>query len=183
MSEHIARAVNAWPLAVPDAENAIEIGLAEHGKLLRAPDAGGGQILIHAGLEMNVVVLEKGFRLPQALVIEAKGRSAIAGDKSAGLEACRRIALSLHDGNTHQRLRAGDEHLPLFQLILVVKTDLDRACCLAHCHLPRPGNNFFYLPPIPLFWLFLSGLPPVRIFLHIAYDHVPLQERNVKYTL
>ncbi len=123
MLEHVAGTVNARPLAVPDAEDAIEIGLAEHGKLLRAPDAGRGQILVHARLEMDIVVFQERLRLPQGLVIQTERRAAIARNKTAGFQTGGGIALTLHNRNTDERLRPGDKHLTALQFIFVIQAD------------------------------------------------------------
>ncbi len=54
VAEHVAGAVDARALAVPHAEHAIELALAAQFGLLRAPQRGGGQLLIDAGLELDV---------------------------------------------------------------------------------------------------------------------------------
>ena len=55
----VARPVDAGPFRVPDREDAIDGVVAEELVLLRAPDGRQRQILVQAGLEMNVVVLEE----------------------------------------------------------------------------------------------------------------------------
>ena len=59
MAEHVARAVNARPLAIPDAEHAIEAAFAAHLRLLRAPQRGGRQVLVEARLELDVAWFEQ----------------------------------------------------------------------------------------------------------------------------
>ena len=49
MPEHVAGAVDAGALAVPDAEHAIELAFAAQLGLLRAPERGGGKVLVQAG--------------------------------------------------------------------------------------------------------------------------------------
>ena len=56
--EHVAAAVDAGALAVPDADHAVMAGALRQIELLRTPDRGGRQILVHAGLEFDVVLLE-----------------------------------------------------------------------------------------------------------------------------
>jgi hypothetical protein len=60
--EDVAAAVDAGPLAVPHRKDAVEFRLREQVQLLRAPDRGGGDVLVDAGLEADVVLLEEGRR-------------------------------------------------------------------------------------------------------------------------
>ena len=55
VAEHVAGAVDARALAVPHAEHAIVLALAAQLGLLRAPQRGGGEVLVEAGLEEDVV--------------------------------------------------------------------------------------------------------------------------------
>ena len=59
VAEHVAGAVDARALAVPDAEHAVELALAAQLGLLRAPERGGGEVLVEAGLEADVVFVER----------------------------------------------------------------------------------------------------------------------------
>ena len=54
VAENVAGAVDAGALAVPHAEYAIELALAAQFGLLRAPQRGGGEFLVDAGLELDV---------------------------------------------------------------------------------------------------------------------------------
>ena len=58
VAEHVAAAVDAGALAVPDADHAVVPGALRQIELLRAPDRGGREVLVHAGLEFDVVLLE-----------------------------------------------------------------------------------------------------------------------------
>ena len=51
VAEDVAGAVDARALAVPDAEHAVVLALAAQLGLLRAPERGGGEVLVEAGLE------------------------------------------------------------------------------------------------------------------------------------
>ena len=63
--EHVGAAVHARALAVPQAEDAVELlGLGIEIQLLRAPDGRGAQLFIDAGLEDDVVGFEVLFRGP-----------------------------------------------------------------------------------------------------------------------
>ena len=123
MAEHIARAVNAGPLAVPQAEHAIELAFAAHLGLLRAPQSGGGEVFVEAGLEDDVVCVEQFFRIDKLRVEATQRRAAIAGDKAARVEARRRVPRLLHQQQPHNRLRAGDENAALRKIVFVIKCD------------------------------------------------------------
>ena len=58
VAEDVAGAVDARALAVPHAEHAVVLALAAQLGLLRAPDRGGGEVLVEAGLEEDVVLVE-----------------------------------------------------------------------------------------------------------------------------
>ena len=66
--EHVHRAVGAGALAVPQAEHAIVLGAGEQADLLGAPDRSGGELLVHAGLEGDVVRGQPLGLAPQRLV-------------------------------------------------------------------------------------------------------------------
>ena len=72
MLERVHRAVDAGALAIPDAEYAIDPGALEHADLLAAPHGGGRQILVEAGRELDVMLLEEAFRAPQRVVVHAE---------------------------------------------------------------------------------------------------------------
>src|SRR5690349_9710276 len=97
MLEHIAAAVDAWTLAVPHGEHAVDLGAAVEVDLLRAPDGRRREVLVEPGLEHDVGPLEERARLPQRLVECAERRAAIAGDEAARVEPCELVALALQD--------------------------------------------------------------------------------------
>jgi hypothetical protein len=82
MLEHVARAVDAWGLAVPDAEQAIIPGAGEQAELLAAPDGCGAEVFVQTFPEFDVMRVQPFLRGAQLLVISTKGRPAITGDKS-----------------------------------------------------------------------------------------------------
>ena len=88
VAEHVAAAVDAGALAVPDADCAIIFGAGRQIELLRAPDRGGREVLVHAGLELDVVLLEMFSGGKKLLVIAAQRRAAVAGDKACGVQPC-----------------------------------------------------------------------------------------------
>ena len=121
--QRIDRAVDARPLAIPEREHAIMRGAGEEANLLRAPDGGGREVLVHTGLEVDVVRLELGLDLIERAVEIAERRAAIAGDVAGGVEPRRLVALVLEHGQADQRLRAGHEHLAAVEVVFVVERD------------------------------------------------------------
>ena len=119
MAQHVAGTVDARPLAVPDAEHAVELALAAQFRLLRAPQRGGGEILVQTGLKHDIVRLEHAFGALELIVEPAERRAAVAGDVAGGIEAGAAVALLLHQAHAHQRLIAGDEHPALGQIVFI----------------------------------------------------------------
>ena len=72
VAEHVAAAVDAGALAVPDADHAIMIGTGRQIELLAAPDRGRGEVLVHARLKLDVVLLEVFSRGEELLVVAAE---------------------------------------------------------------------------------------------------------------
>src|SRR5690606_5251300 len=91
--EHIAGAVNARALAVPQAEYTIVLGAFENIDLLGTPDRGSTQVLIDARQKMDVLFFQVVAGFPQHLVETAQGRAAVAGNKAGGIEAVGAIKL------------------------------------------------------------------------------------------
>ena len=123
VADGVAAAIDAGPLAVPDADDAVILRGAEHAELLRAPNGGGGEVLVDARLETNVVTGEEIPRLPQCAVVGAEGGAAIAGNENARLQPRRLVAPALKHGQADQRLGAGHEDAPRLQGVFVVEGD------------------------------------------------------------
>ncbi len=123
MTEDVAAAVDARTLAVPDAEHAVVARALEEIDLLRAPDRGGREILVHARREVDVVRVQMRFRLGELLVVRAQRRAAIAGDVSGRVQARELVAAPLQHRQAHQRLGAGEEHAAVVEGVLVVERD------------------------------------------------------------
>src|SRR5258708_38472887 len=102
--EDVAGAVDARPLAVPHGEDAVVFGAREQADLLRAPDRGGAEILVDAGLEFDVVLLEEALRAPQPLIEAAERRAAITRDEAGGGEPGSHVPGELHHREPHQPL-------------------------------------------------------------------------------
>ncbi len=75
VAEHVAGAVDARPFAVPHAEHAVVLAFAAQLGLLRAPQRGGGEVLVEAGLEHDVVGLEHALGALELIVEPARAAS------------------------------------------------------------------------------------------------------------
>src|SRR5262249_40830450 len=113
-------------LAIPDAEHAVVARAGIEVDLLGAPQRGGGEVLVGAGLELDVVLLDEALGLPQRLVEAAQRRAAIARDVARGIEVGGKVALALHHRQPHQRLRSGQIDPPAFQQVFVVESHCQR---------------------------------------------------------
>jgi hypothetical protein len=131
VAEDVAGAVDARTLAVPHAEHAIELALAAQFGLLRAPQRGGGEFLVDAGLELDVLRGEKPPRAHHLLVEAAERGAAIAGDVAGGVEAGAAVALLLHQQRADQRLIAGHQDMVLGEIVFVVEGDGAKGHCVA----------------------------------------------------
>ncbi len=123
MTEHVARAIYARALAVPHAEYAIELTLAAQFGLLAAPQRGGGEFLVDAGLELDVRGGELSHGSHELLVEATERRPAIAGDIASGVYVGAPVALFLHEAGADQRLIARHQHVRLVEAIFVVEAD------------------------------------------------------------
>src|SRR3546814_10663474 len=71
-------------------------------ELLAAPDRGGGEVFVHAGLEFDVIGFEEFAGFPELLVEQAERRATVTGDEAGGVQAGGEIALSLQHRQAHQ---------------------------------------------------------------------------------
>ena len=122
MLKHIRAAVYAGALAVPDAEHPVVLvaALGRKAQLLRAPQCGGGQLFVDAGLKHHMVRLEILLSLDQRLVIGAQWRAAVAADKTGGVLANALVAHALQHGQFDQGLHTAHESMAVVQRIFVV---------------------------------------------------------------
>src|SRR5208282_4352531 len=137
VAQRVARAVDAGPLAVPDAEHAIDGRAGEAVEILRAPDRGRGEVLVEARAEDDVVLLEQRPRAPELDVVTPERRAAIAGNIPAGIEALGGVAEALLDRQADKRLHAGHVEPALGRFIAGVESRL------------RPGEGDIHesIPP------------------------------------
>src|SRR4029079_12080602 len=131
--EHVAAAVDARTLAVPDADHAIVLGAGRKVELLRAPDRGRREVLVHAGLELDVVLFEVLAGGEQLLVVASQRRAAVAGNEARGVQPCSTVAADLRHRQADQRLDTGQEDVACTLGILLIETD--RTLVDSHCTL------------------------------------------------
>ncbi len=123
VAEYVAATVDAGALAVPDADHAVVPGAGRQIELLRAPDRGGREVFVHAGLELDVVLLKVFFRSEQLLVVAAKRRATVAGDETGGIEARGAVAADLRHGEAYQRLDTRKKHMAGALGVFLIETD------------------------------------------------------------
>jgi hypothetical protein len=133
IAEHVARPVDAVALAVPDAEDTIGLGRTISLVHLRAPQGGGGQILVQTRLEDDVMRVEVRLCLPQLLVVSSDGRAAIAGDQARRPQAPMLVEAPLHQRQAHEGLNAGHEGRAGLGLVDGVQADDP---LVSHCRSP-----------------------------------------------
>ena len=144
MAKHVAAAVDAGALAVPDADHPVVPGAGRQIELLRAPDRGGREVFVHAGLELDVVLFEVLSRRHQLLVVAAERRTAISRDEARGVETRGAVAADLGHRQPNQRLNPGQEDVAGSLGVFLVETD--RTLVDSHFTLLNPGpNGSFYL--------------------------------------
>ena len=123
MPQHVAGAVDAGTLAVPEAEHAVTGALAVELGLLRPPARRRRDVFVHAGLEHHVMPLEVRLRPFELQVEPAERGAAITADVARGVVPGRRVALALGEYEPHERLDAGEEDPSACAGVLVVEVD------------------------------------------------------------
>src|SRR6185312_10303174 len=110
---------DAWRLAVPDADHAVEARAGERAGELRAPHRGGAQLLVDRRPQDDVV--RGGERAEGCgLAVEAgKRRARVAGHERRGSQAGAHVGAALVEQHAHERLDAGHQHAPLVELVAV----------------------------------------------------------------
>ena len=123
--EDVGAAVHARSFAVPDAKHAIKLvgTLWRKPKLLRAPQCGGRQLFVDAGLENNVLRLQIRGCFPQCLVIATQGRATVAADKTSRVFTLQLVAQALQHGQLDQGLHTTHEGGAVVKRIFIVQRD------------------------------------------------------------
>ena len=73
MLEDVAAAVHAWSLAVPQRKHAVVLCTRKQIDLLCAPDAGGGEVFVHAWMKFDVRGVQVFLGLGGRLIDRAQG--------------------------------------------------------------------------------------------------------------
>ena len=107
--QRVAGAIDARALAVPHAEHAIDALAGKGVELLRAVQHGGGEVLVDARLEADVLLGQHRLAVPELPIQPAQRRAAIAGDQAAGVQPGGAVQPRLFQQDAHQRLDAGQQ--------------------------------------------------------------------------
>ncbi len=124
--EDVAGAVDAGPLAVPHAEDAVVPGAREQVGELAAINRGGAQVLVDPGDEDDVVIAQEVGVALEGEVEPTQGGAAITRDQRRGVEAAASVGPVLFQRQPDQRLDAGQEDGPVFLPIFGVETETGR---------------------------------------------------------
>ncbi len=123
VAEDVARAVEARPLAVPDAEHAVVFAVTPELGLLRAPQRRRGEVFVEAGHEFDLVGLEDALGAQHRRLQRGDRRAAVARDVPGRVEPGSHIAGALRQHQAHDRLRAGQQLAGLIEGVFVVEAD------------------------------------------------------------
>ncbi len=111
MMQRIGGTVDAGALAIPEREYALHGALRIAFNLLAAEHGGSAGLFVDRRQEADVCSIQLCTGTPQCHVVRAERRTAVAADEACGIQPGVDIKLALHQGQAHQRLRAGQEHL------------------------------------------------------------------------
>src|SRR5690554_4363342 len=120
--ERITSAIDARALAIPETEYTVDLLVGIGLDLLAAENNGGRQVFIDGGYEIDAVLIQQLFGLPESLIIGAQRGAAIAADQTGGVETVLPIEACLHQWNAHQRLSAGKKHATGVAQIAILET-------------------------------------------------------------
>ena len=81
---------------------------------LRTPHRGGGEVLVDAVHEVDVVLHQQLLLLDQRGVEHADGRTAVAGDEHPGLEPATGVGAHLIEGQADDRIDAAQVDVSFF---------------------------------------------------------------------
>ena len=123
VAEDVAGPVDAGTLAVPQAEDAVVLAFAAQLGLLRAPDGGRGDVLVEAGLELDVVLLKQRADALERRLEGRDRRAAIARDVARRIEPGLAVAFLLHQKQADDGLRSGQDLAVFRKIELVLEAD------------------------------------------------------------
>src|SRR5262245_61308527 len=121
MAKHVARAIQAWTLAVPHPEHPIILALLPELSLLRTPQCSGGEVLIEPGHELDVILFQDAPRAQHGCLERGDRRAAVARHVARGIETRPQVPSTLNQHQAHDRLGAGQELSGLTEAVLVVE--------------------------------------------------------------
>ena len=121
MLEHIARAIDARRLAIPDAEHAIELRARKQVRLLRAPHSRRPQILVQPLPELHVMRIHQLGRRADLLVVSPERRTPVARDETRRIKARFPVEPLAVQRQAHKRMYAGHEGPAALEQIFVVE--------------------------------------------------------------
>ena len=111
MTEYVAAAVDARPLAVPNPDDAVIARTRGQIDLLRTPDRCRRKVLVHTRLEFDLVPFEMAASGKELLIVTTEGRTAITGNEACCVETSGAVAADLRHRQSDQRLKAGHEYV------------------------------------------------------------------------
>jgi len=126
MAKRITGSIDTRPLAVPQRENSVMSAVTGNLRLLCAPAGSCGQILVDPRIELDVLLVEEGFRALQLLVISTQWRAAVTADVTRRVQSRLSVAPALLQRQSHQCLDPGHEHPPLTQRVFVIERHFAR---------------------------------------------------------
>ena len=115
----IAGPIDARALAIPEAENPIHLPVFIGLHLLGPQHDRRGEILVDGGNKIDPVLVQQALGLPERLVDGTEGGSPVATDHACGVQSLFSIQGGLHQGNSNQGLRAGQENPAGFPQVTV----------------------------------------------------------------
>jgi len=118
--ERIAGAIDARALAVPQSEHTVVKSARKQIDLLRAPDRRRREILVEPRLKADVRGIEERPCAPQLAIEPAERRAAVAGDEACRVPARARVAVALHEQQSHERLQPGQVQRVRFESVALV---------------------------------------------------------------
>src|SRR5688572_27488605 len=103
VAKDIARSVDAWALAVPNAEHTVVYAVTAQLGLLCAPKGCRRQILVQPWMKANVGFADDALGSEERAFKPRDRRAAVAGDESCGVESRLLVTCVLHQRQPHDR--------------------------------------------------------------------------------
>src|SRR5262245_24247991 len=121
MAKHVTRAIEAWTLSVPNPEHPVIFALPPKFSLLRAPQGSGREVLVEAGHELDVVLLQDTPRAQHGCLEGGDRGATVTRHVTRGIETSPHVPGTLNQHQAHDRLGAGQELPALVEAVLVVE--------------------------------------------------------------